>query len=98
MVVLKQGRIPGRHSPFVWHLTLADIQTQDYYETYIDPSYDNYVRWAPVIDSPNQGILLEKCLISKRGLNLVNADSPIQVTYSTPNQLAESLEQLWQLK
>jgi len=96
-VVYEVKSRPSKYGNDIWQIDLIGTKDRFMYRTYVDPNNRNYSNWAGIIDDPTAGYLLRNLKRSKKGEDLINADSkpfPILVT-SSRNDMLKDLVTIW---
>ena len=96
--IINQRQIASRHGGTVTEITLVGVKDRILYRTYIDTYNRNYAVWSEIIHNPLQGYLLGGLKVKSTTKALINADSPVEILYTTedPDEIYNELLSVWQ--
>lgn len=98
--ILNQRKFLSRWGGDCYKIHLVGVDDQKIYLTYIQPSNDNFEHWRHIINNPDHAFLIEGLRIKRNTEDIIHADSKPTIVHETsePDQLADFLAQIWQIK
>ena len=76
----------------LYTINLIDVDTDERYKTYIQPTNRNFRKWKLIIDNSADGWVIEGLRIQNKNKNIINDDSNINVI----NRITQGADELLQ--